>query len=124
MSSRWSTFSWVELTVDDALEGDVAFFRLVDLETKTPAQITAKNLSDNSVLPEHTTYSALLNATGPALLFDSSSGSTRLYLRVPVRSGANGSTPAGRRKFGTPFGGSTNLPDSRWRNETITISWT
>jgi len=65
-----------------------------------------------------------LNSLVPALFFDGSTGGPRVYLRVPVRSGANGSSPAGNRKYGAPYGGSTNLPDSRWRNESIKISWT
>jgi hypothetical protein len=123
LASFLTTFSFLELTVDDALPGDVAIFRLPDFDPKTAAQITATNLKDGSVLPEHTTVGPFMSSTQPALLFDASSGVNRVYLRVPVRPGANGSMPAGMRKFGAPFGGSTNLDDSRWRNETITITW-
>lgn len=63
----------------------------------------------------------------PALWIESIAGSTRIHLRVVVRPAGSGSLPAGRRNYSSPGQypncQSTNLPDSRWRNETVRLTW-
>ncbi len=115
-------FSKFELVVDDVLLGDVAHFRLADLDGKPLSSIEARFLKSGAVLGEYTDFTQFMAATEPALYRDATNG--EIHLRVPVRTGANGSTPAGRRNYSTHYGvEGLNLPSSRWRNETITISW-
>ncbi len=131
-------FRGMRIIHDNSLEGDIGWYWLQDLRTKTMAQLSATSQDSQGNLHavmETSDLSVAENATEPCLYFETVNGVVgRVALKVYTRGATTGeSCPAGAPftqgqsnpvTTGKPeFGGSRFLDASEWRSERITIQW-